>query len=50
MTKDVKSLDTVKLAAYLDTQIDGFQGPLTAEKFSGGQSNPTFLLKAKSGD
>lgn len=50
MTTDVKSLDTVKLAAYLETRIDGFQGPLTAEKFAGGQSNPTFLLKARSGD
>ena len=50
MTKDIKSLDTVKLAAYLEKQIEGFQGPLTAEKFSGGQSNPTFLLKARSGN
>ena len=50
MITDVKNLDTVKLAAYLETQIDGFQGPLTAEKFAGGQSNPTFLLKARSGD
>lgn len=50
MTSDVKSLDTVKLAAYLEAHIDGFHGPLTAEKFAGGQSNPTFLLKARSGD
>jgi len=50
MTKDIKSLDTVKLATYLEKQIEGFQGPLTAEKFSGGQSNPTFLLKARSGN
>jgi len=50
MTSEVKSLDTVQLATYLESQIDGFQGPLTAEKFSGGQSNPTFLLKARSGD
>lgn len=50
MTTDVKNLDTVKLAAYLETWVDGFQGPLTVEKFAGGQSNPTFLLKARSGD
>lgn len=50
MTNEVKSLDTVQLAAYLESRIDGFQGPLTAEKFAGGQSNPTFLLKARSGD
>lgn len=50
MTTDVNDLDKVKLAAYLETRIDGFQGPLTAEKFAGGQSNPTFLLKARSGN
>lgn len=50
MITDVNSLDTVKLAAYLETRINGFQGPLTAEKFAGGQSNPTFLLKARSGE
>jgi aminoglycoside phosphotransferase (APT) family kinase protein len=48
--KDVNSLDIVKLAAYLETQLDGFKGPLTFEKFAGGQSNPTFLLKAASGN
>ncbi len=50
MITDVNSLDTLKLAAYLETRINGFQGPLTAEKFAGGQSNPTFLLKARSGE
>ncbi|MQQ99232.1 phosphotransferase family protein [Glaciimonas soli] len=50
MTTDVNSLDTVRLAAYLESVIAGFQGPLTAEKFTGGQSNPTFLLKARSGE
>lgn len=49
MTTDLNSLDMVKLAAYLETCIDGFEGPLTAEKFAGGQSNPTFLLSARSG-
>jgi aminoglycoside phosphotransferase (APT) family kinase protein len=47
---DVKKLDAVKLAAYLAIHVDGFQGPLTFEKFAGGQSNPTFLLKAASGN
>ena len=42
--------DETRLAAYLETAIDGFRGPLTLEKFSGGQSNPTFLLRAASGD
>ncbi len=42
--------DETRLAAWLETAIDGFRGPLTLEKFSGGQSNPTFLLRAASGD
>lgn len=41
-------LDTEKLTAYLQANIDGFQGPLTAEKFAGGQSNPTYKLQAAS--
>lgn len=46
---DTFELNTDKLAAYLEGTIDGFQGPLSAEKFSGGQSNPTYLLTAASG-
>jgi len=38
-----------KLASYLEQHVDGFSGPLSAEKFSGGQSNPTFLISAQSG-
>lgn len=38
------------LSTYLPAHISGFEGPLTVEKFSGGQSNPTFKLSAKSGD
>jgi aminoglycoside phosphotransferase (APT) family kinase protein len=41
--------DTAKLENYLRQQIPGFQGPLTVEQFSGGQSNPTFLLASPSG-
>ncbi len=41
--------DTERLARYLEQQIPRFQGPLTATKFSGGQSNPTFLIEAASG-
>jgi aminoglycoside phosphotransferase (APT) family kinase protein len=44
------SMNANTLAAYLETAIDGFRGPLTLEKFSGGQSNPTFLLRAASGN
>ncbi len=42
-------LDTQTLAGYLEQNIQGFKGPLTAEKFAGGQSNPTFLLTTASG-
>lgn len=37
-------LDDQRLAAYLEQHIDGFTAPLKSEKFSDGQSNPTFLL------
>jgi aminoglycoside phosphotransferase (APT) family kinase protein len=43
------ALDTEKLSAYLQQHIDDFRGPLTAEKFAGGQSNPTYLITAASG-
>lgn len=42
-------LDTDALCAYLETSIDGFSGPLTADKFPGGQSNPTYRIDAASG-
>lgn len=42
-------LDTASLASFLVSRIDGFRGPLTVEKFAGGQSNPTYLLSAASG-
>ena len=45
----VDTLDTQKLAAYLEQHIDGFKGPIEADKFDGGQSNPTFKITAASG-
>ncbi|MGH1371751.1 MAG: phosphotransferase [Cellvibrionaceae bacterium] len=41
--------DVETLAHYLENNVQGFKGPLTAEKFAGGQSNPTFLIRATSG-
>jgi aminoglycoside phosphotransferase (APT) family kinase protein len=41
-----QKLDTDSLARYLEQHIAGFSGPLVAEKFPGGQSNPTFKLTA----
>jgi aminoglycoside phosphotransferase (APT) family kinase protein len=46
---DTFELDIATLTAYLEANIDGFKGPLTAEKFAGGQSNPTYLIAAASG-
>src|SRR6185436_8674471 len=37
------------LATYLEAHVQDFRGPLTAEKFKGGQSNPTYLIEAASG-
>ena len=42
--------DVAKLADYLEDKVAGFKGPLTAEKFAGGQSNPTFKITAASGE
>jgi len=45
----VLSINTKKLTAYLEANVTGFIGPITLEKFSGGQSNPTFKVTAQSG-
>jgi aminoglycoside phosphotransferase (APT) family kinase protein len=42
---DTQTLDLDAVGAYLKSNLDGFEGPIEAEKFAGGQSNPTFLLK-----
>jgi aminoglycoside phosphotransferase (APT) family kinase protein len=42
-------LPTESLATYLEAQVEGFRGPLTATKFKGGQSNPTYRIDAASG-
>ncbi|PCH95951.1 MAG: phosphotransferase family protein [Gammaproteobacteria bacterium] len=48
MTKTL-SIDIKKLTVYLEANVDGFIGPITLEKFAGGQSNPTFKVTAQSG-
>lgn len=45
----VLSINNEQLTAYLQDHVDGFKGPITLEKFAGGQSNPTFKVSAKSG-
>lgn len=44
MTTQLDSLPTDKLNAYLADHIDGFGKLLNAQKFEGGQSNPTYKL------
>ena len=41
--------DEKRLEAYLGEHIEGFKGPLAIVQFKGGQSNPTYLLRAASG-
>jgi aminoglycoside phosphotransferase (APT) family kinase protein len=38
------AFDTAALTTWLDTNLEGFAGPLTVEMFKGGQSNPTYKL------
>src|SRR3954464_1444880 len=38
-----------RLQAWLCEHVEGFRGPLAAERFAGGQSNPSYRLDASSG-
>jgi aminoglycoside phosphotransferase (APT) family kinase protein len=49
MTTPVSYLATDRLGVYLEGHIGGFGSLIQAEKFAGGQSNPTFLLTATGG-
>jgi aminoglycoside phosphotransferase (APT) family kinase protein len=52
-TIDVRSahrFDEAALLQHLERHLPGFAGPLDVSQFAGGQSNPTFLLRAASGD
>jgi aminoglycoside phosphotransferase (APT) family kinase protein len=49
VTADGLSLPEATLATYLEAHVPGFRGPLTATKFKGGQSNPTYRIAAASG-
>src|SRR4051794_8418547 len=43
-------IDLERLSAYLIRAIPDFRGPVSAEQFRGGQSNPTYKLSAPSGE
>jgi len=47
---DALALPEQALAAYLQAHVADFRGPLRATKFKGGQSNPTYLIEAASGN
>ncbi|WP_119964975.1 phosphotransferase [Simplicispira lacusdiani] len=38
------AFDTAALGAWLQQNLEGFEGPLSVEMFKGGQSNPTYKL------
>ena len=38
-----------RLERWMRDHVDGFRGPLSAERFEGGQSNPTYKLVAATG-
>tara|TARA_R110002072_G_scaffold120719_5_gene254017 strand:- start:9661 stop:10683 length:1023 start_codon:yes stop_codon:yes gene_type:complete len=44
-----QTLDIQSLSEYLTRHIPDFTGPLSAEKFDGGQSNPTFKICSADG-
>src|SRR5688572_26062381 len=45
----VQDLPLDRLEAWLRAHVEGFRGPTAAERFAGGQSNPTYRLDAGSG-
>lgn len=46
----MNSAELARVAAWMERHVPGFVGPVSAEKFAVGQSNPTFRLTAASGD
>ncbi len=42
-------MDFNRIAEYLATEVEGFQGPIEAVKTPSGQSNPTYILTTPSG-
>ena len=42
-------LDAVTLLGWLELNIPGLAGPIAIDKFTGGQSNPTYRISAPSG-
>ena len=49
MITAAQDLPIERLEAWLSDHVEGFRGPVAAERFAGGQSNPTYRLTAGSG-
>jgi aminoglycoside phosphotransferase (APT) family kinase protein len=43
-TPEHLKFDETALASFMKARVEGFSGPLSVQKFKGGQSNPTYLL------
>jgi aminoglycoside phosphotransferase (APT) family kinase protein len=50
MSDDPDLQNNRKFGDWLDGDVENFCGPFRIEKFSGGQSNPTFKISAASGE
>jgi aminoglycoside phosphotransferase (APT) family kinase protein len=44
MPSELLALDAGRLEDWLESTVEGFSGPMTIEKFRGGQSNPTYRI------
>ena len=49
MSAAAQELPLDRLQAWLSEHVEGFRGPMVAQRFAGGQSNPTYRLTAASG-
>jgi aminoglycoside phosphotransferase (APT) family kinase protein len=49
-TAAAQELPLDRLESWLRGHVEGFRGPVAAERFAGGQSNPTYKLTAASGN
>jgi aminoglycoside phosphotransferase (APT) family kinase protein len=45
-----QAIDERALGRWLETNVERFRGPFELEKFAWGQSNPTYRIRAASGD
>ena len=48
--RDVHQIDAAALERYLVANVRGFAGPVEVRQFQGGQSNPTYYVRAGSGE